>query len=85
MKQSKHNLFYIVCVGGITFLAGAINICAAILLGMCITHYTGSISNAAIAFSNGNIRLFGSYLSYILLFFLGSIAAGLIFHEKKQV
>lgn len=83
MNQLRNKLFYFCWIGWGTFLAGAINICAIVLFGMTITHYTGNISNAAIALGRGEILIFIKLLSYIILFFIGSIIAGLLYHEQK--
>lgn len=84
MNQKSQKLFYLTWIESLTFLAGAINICAIVLYGMTITHYTGNISNAAIAIGNGQILTHSKFLSYIILFFLGSVIAGLLSHEQKS-
>lgn len=81
MELSGHKLFYLGWIGGLTFLAGAINICAILLIGSTITHYTGNVSNAAIALANNDLSHFGSYFSIILLFFIGSAFSGYLIHE----
>ncbi len=82
MKLRK--IFLISWIGELTFLAGATNVSGILLFGKAISHYTGNVSNAAIALSNGNLKLFGSFLSIILLFFLGSTISGFLFHEQNS-
>ena len=84
MNKRLEKLFYLIWIESLTFLAGAINICAMVLYGMTITHYTGNISNAAIAIGSGQILILNKFLSYIVLFFLGSVIAGLLSHEQKS-
>lgn len=83
MNFKLRKIFFISWIGGLTFLAGATNISGIILFGKAVSHHTGNVSNAAIALGNGNIKLFGSFLSIILLFFLGSIISGFLFREQN--
>lgn len=84
MNISKRKLFYISWIGGLTFLAGAINICAAMLFGMTITHYSGNVSNAAMALGRGELSTFTSIFSIIIIFFTGSTISGFLFHEQNS-
>lgn len=79
----KDRLFKYYYMGKLIFLAGAINICAIVLIEFTITHFTGNISKAAIAFSEGEIPDFTNTLSFIALFFLGSVVSGYIYYERK--
>lgn len=84
MNLLKNKLFYFLWIGGETFLAGAVNICAIILFGKTITHHTGNISFAAMALANGEILTFIKIFIYIFMFFLGSIISGLLYYRTKQ-
>jgi len=76
--------FYFAWIGSLTFLAGAINICALVLFGISITHYTGNISHAAVALGSGQLFILGKLLAYIILFFLGSVIARFLFHRNES-
>jgi uncharacterized membrane protein YoaK (UPF0700 family) len=84
LDKSRPEVFYYSFIGGLTFLAGAVNICAIALFGFTVSHYTGNVSKAAIALGNGEILEFGRLFSYIALFFLGSAISGFLFHEKTS-
>lgn len=84
MEPKKDKFFYYKYIGELTFLAGIVNICAIVLLELTITHYTGNLSKAAIALADGEFTEFREILSCILLFFLGSIVSGYIYHERKS-
>lgn len=84
MDLMTRKIFLMSWIGGITFLAGATNISGIILFGEAVSHYTGNISNAAIALANEDFKLFGSLLSIIILFFLGSTVSGLLFYGKNS-
>lgn len=71
-------------VGYLTFLAGTVNTCAIVFLELSITHFTGNISNAAIALANGEFTIFSQTLSCVMTFFLGSIISGYINYERKS-
>lgn len=76
--------FYFFWIGVLTFLAGAINICAIELLGLTITHSTGNLTKAAILLASGDFRAFIEIFSIIILFFLGATIAGYLYFEKKS-
>lgn len=84
MEPASDKFFYYKCIGELTFLAGTVNICAIVLLELTITHFTGNLSKAAIALADGEFTEFSKILSCILLFFLGSIISGYIYHERKS-
>lgn len=84
MDLMARKIFLMSWIGGITFLAGATNISGIILFGEAVSHYTGNISNAAIALANEDFKLFGSLLSIVILFFLGSTVSGLLFYRKNS-
>lgn len=71
-------------ISGITFLAGASNISTMIAFGMTVSHYTGNISNAALAISRGDISLFDNYLLIILLFLIGAVISGWLYHDNRS-
>lgn len=86
--REKNNIlfkkfFCFAWIGSLTFLAGAINICAIVLFGISITHYTGNISHAAVALGSGQLLVLGKLLAYIIIFFTGSVIAGFLFHRHE--
>ena len=83
MNLKLKKMFFSGWIGELTFLAGATDVSGILLFGKAISHYTGNMSNAAVALSNGNVKLFGSFLSIILLFFLGSTISGFLFHKEN--
>ncbi len=76
--------FYFSWIGILTFLAGAINICAIELLELTITHLTGNLSKAAILLARGDLSSFSEIFSSIILFFIGATIAGYLYHEKTS-
>ncbi|TJX13495.1 DUF1275 domain-containing protein [Tissierella creatinini] len=83
MESINHKVFFFSWVGSLTFLAGAINICAIVLLNLTVTHFTGNISQAAILLASGDINTFAEIFYFIILFFVGSTVSGFIYHEKE--
>ncbi|NLB33985.1 MAG: DUF1275 domain-containing protein [Tissierellia bacterium] len=83
MEPANDKFFY-KYIGELTFLAGTVNICAIVFLELTITHYTGTLSNAAIALANGEFTKFSETLSCVVTFFLGSIISGYINYERKS-
>lgn len=84
MTLLKHKLFFLCWIGGLTFLAGAMNISAILLFSTTITHHTGNISKAAIALGNGDMNSLWALLSYMGLFSIGSVISGFLFYERTQ-
>ena len=84
MSREKHGAIFVRYIGWLTFLAGATNVCAVVLLQVTITHYTGNISKAAIAVGNGNLFGFLCIFPIILLFFLGTACSGFLFHNQEH-
>lgn len=70
-------------IAGLTFLAGGINIAAILLAGQAISHHTGALSDSSIALGEGNWSVFANLSLTIFLFFLGSVLAGYIYHDRK--
>lgn len=60
-------------ISGLTFLAGTINVSKVFLLKKTISHYTGSLSKAAIAIVDLQFQQSYDLLSYVLLFFIGPL------------
>lgn len=83
MNKIKCKLFCFSWIGGLSFLAGAINVCGIVIFGVTISHSTGNISKAGIALGNGEIFKFMTNLSYIFFFFLGSTLSGIIQDNKS--
>lgn len=70
-------------ITGLTCLAGGTNISAILLAGQTISHYTGALSYSAIALGEGNWSVLLKLSVSILLFFMGSVLAGYIYHDNK--
>jgi uncharacterized membrane protein YoaK (UPF0700 family) len=71
-------------ITGLTFLAGAINVSSIFLLDKTISHHTGSLSKAAIALVNLDIKSTYDLLSYVLLFFIGSFISGYTTYQRNR-
>jgi len=84
MTLLKHKLFFLSWIGCLTFLAGAMNVAAILLFSTTITHHTGNISKAAIAFGSGDMNALWALLGYMGLFSIGSVISGFLFYERTQ-
>lgn len=63
----------------LTFSAGFTNLEAALGSAQAVSHHTGYLSQFALALARGRWQLMTTYLALVLLFFLGSLMAGIIF------
>lgn len=67
----------------LSFIAGALNVCAIRFFAIPVTHHTGNMSQLAVTFSNENIHGLLRTMSAIGGFFLGAFIAGLLFHQRN--
>lgn len=79
--KDKEKLAWII---GLTFLAGGSNVAAIIMSGLTVSHYTGALSYSAIALGEANWPVLLTLTLTIVLFFLGSVLAGYLFHSDQS-
>lgn len=84
MPYSERKHFTQAWVASLTFLAGAINVTAMVLLNKTISHQTGSISNAAIALGEGHLTIFFDMISYVGLYFAGAFLSGFTIYQRNR-
>lgn len=79
MKE-KEKLAWII---GLTCLAGGTNVAALLLAGHAVSHYTGVLTQSAIALGEANWSVLATLGLAFLLFFLGSVLSGYIYHDDQ--
>lgn len=81
MKVSKP--FLKIWVIALSFISGALNVCAIRFFAVPVTHHTGNTSQLAITFSNANIDSLLKTAVAIGGFFFGAFIAGLLFYQRS--
>lgn len=84
MTYTQRKKFTLVWVAALTFLAGAMNVSAILLFNTTISHHTGSLSRAAMALADGDLKLFFDMISYVVLFFFGAMISGLLYYQRNR-
>ncbi len=64
-----------------TFSAGFMNAEATISPALAVSHHTGNLTQLAIAIRNNSWTLAATYFGLIVVFFIGSTIAGMLFYQ----